>query len=323
MKTQNAIQIQTAAGIQTPAAELAAGIQNNERQAKRANTQTAYLSDAIQFQNFATANGAAIKEYSQAAGVSLELAAVLAWADELKKAGYKTASIKRKVYAVKTAYNFTAAENGTIKNTLAGIANQIGTEQHQAAQLNYNAVLSVVLNLKTSGRVQDKRNGLLLFLAFVSGFRGSELVSLHESAVKVDAKTISFTASADDTKQHNTQCRAFSLSNFNGQLLAELYAAYMAAKDSEPAANRKYLFCGCQYNKLTGNQLNRVDFCRLVKKTFGQEFSAHSTRRGLVAFASDNKFSDSQIANFMGYKSAEMIKRYNVRNNALQNSLFQ
>lgn len=330
-KTQTALKTAAAADLAAVSnAEYLEDLKRLLANAKRINTQKAYAADLAQFEDFLQNPGTAdkIKFVAESAKIDFNLSSLVVFAESLQTS-YKVSSIKRKVYAVKQYINLDHTAQQYIKATLAAIENAgtASTSTKQAKELNYNLVLSTVLNKKDSAKAIDKRNAFLLFLAFVSGFRGCEVVTLRAENVTFETvngvEVLNVKALKTDTKQHTDQTRTFSTSNFNGKLLKDLYLAYIQEKTQHADANKDFLFCGCQYGKYTAAPLSRVDFCRLVKKVFGAEYSAHSTRRGLVAFASDNNFNDSQIANFMGYKNTEMIKRYNKRKENFDNSLFK
>jgi len=189
-----------------------------------------------------------------------------------------------------------------IRRTHAG--NQTLKQAKPLSVLDLKVVCCQLGNSLTSMR--DKA---LLTTAFFGGFRRSELASLDIDHIAFDEKGAIITllrSKTSDTKQTIYLAKAKDKDICAVTALKDWMACLEeTANHSERALFRSFIKGGKIAGRLSGHGV-----CEIIKKYFGEEYSGHSTRRGLATAAADAKTPLHILKKLGRWKGADMPLRY-------------
>ncbi len=147
------------------------------------NTISAYKNDLAQFSTFAQ------NESAQVAWVDIAPAKIISFVEDLRGRGYKDATVARKVAAVKSLFGFLAAE---------GVVQADPTEHLRSPQVGKSlpralSIAEVDELLEQPGRrntPEAQRDKAMLEVAYATGLRVSELVSLDVPDIELESDPV-------------------------------------------------------------------------------------------------------------------------------------
>lgn len=158
---------------------------------------------------------------------------------------------------------------------------------------------------KLDDRLKDCRDKALLTMAFFGAFRRSEIISLNIEHLEFTEKGV--TVSLLQSKTSDTK-----------QLI---YIAY--AKDSDICPVKALtewlkkaqikegpVFRSLQKGNKVANRLSGHAVSVIIKAYFGEKYSGHSTRRGLITASAEKGTPMHVIKKHSRHKSADMVLRY-------------
>lgn len=158
---------------------------------------------------------------------------------------------------------------------------------------------------KLGNSLKDSRDKAILTLTFFGAFRRSEVVSLDIDNLDFNDKGV--TVSLLQSKTSDTK-----------QLV---YIAYAKDKDICPVKSLKdwivkasidegAVFRSLMKGSKVANRLSGHAISTIIKAHFGEEYSGHSTRRGLVTASAEKGTPMHIIKKHSRHKSADMVLRY-------------
>ena len=116
---------------------------------------------------------------------------IAAWLDAQRKAGNRTTSRRRRLFAVKAFFSFLAAERLVPENITSSIISpEIGRTLPRSLT---ESDVALLLNSITGRSPYDVRDRAILELFYACGLRVSELTSLRMNDVKVDERLVKCT----------------------------------------------------------------------------------------------------------------------------------
>lgn len=181
---------------------------------------------------------------------------------------------------------------------------------HKGNQMLKQAPAITVLDLKCAccklgDSLRDYRDKALLTLTFFGAFRRSEVVSLDIEHVEFNDKGVAVSllqSKTSDTKQLVYIAQARDKDICPVKALKEWIEK---AQIKQGAIFRSLLKGGKLANRLSGHAVSEI-----IKKHFGNEYSGHSARRGLVTASAEKGTSLHVIKKHSRHKSADMVLRY-------------
>ncbi len=153
-----------------------------------------------------------------------------------------------------------------------------------------------VMCCKLGDNLKDCRDKALLTLAFFGAFRRSEVVSLDVEFVEFNDK-----GAAVKLLQSKTSDTA--------QII---YLSYARDKDICPvlALKEGAIFRSLLKGNKIADRLSGHSVSQIMKIRFGEEYSGHSTRRGLLTDAAEKNTPLHILKKLGRHKSSEMTLRY-------------
>jgi integrase len=152
----------------------------------------------------------------------------------------------------------------------------------------------------------DCRDKALLTVTFFGGFRRSEVVSLDLEHIKFTDKGAEATllqSKTSDTAE--IVYLAYARKDKDICPVALLKTWLNKAKITEGAIFRSFMKGDKVSGRLSGHSVSQI-----LKNHFGEEYSGHSTRRGLLTDAAEKNTPIHIMKKLSRHKSAEMILRY-------------
>lgn len=159
---------------------------------------------------------------------------------------------------------------------------------------------------KLGDSLKDCRDKALLTVAFFGGFRRSEVVSLdleHLRFTDKGAEATLLQSKTSDTAE--IVYLAYACKNKDICPVENLKAWLEKAKITEGAIFRSLMKGNKVASRLSGHSVNQV-----LKDHFGEEYSGHSTRRGLLTDAAERNTPLHIMKKLSRHKSSEMVLRY-------------
>lgn len=189
--------------------------------------------------------------------------------------------------------------------------------QRQAKALSA-ADLSAVCQ-KLGDSLVDTRDRLLLTLSFWGAMRRSELVGLDVEHLQLQEKGLVVTLLHSKGKDTATQ-KYLSSPLDKAICPIEAYIAFALTSGLETGALFRPL---TRAGQLLDSRLTGASVSLIYKRYFGEAYSGHSGRRGLITEAAEAGASIPQIQRLSGHKSANMIFRYVEEIEAFKNTAAQ
>ena len=157
------------------------------------------------------------------------------------------------------------------------------------------------------------RNKVILLLGFSGAFRRGELVALNLENLEIDAEGMVIRMDRSKTNQageieeksvdyaHEAEyCPILTVQKWQGLLGRSEGPLLVRIRKGE---------------QLTDDRLSDLWVNRMVKKSLGENFTAHSLRASFVTIAKANGADDKEVMNQTKHKTTSMIQRYDRRNN--------
>jgi integrase len=158
---------------------------------------------------------------------------------------------------------------------------------------------------KLGDSLSDCRDKALLTLSFFGAFRRSEVVSLNVEHLAFNEKGV--TVSLLQSKTSDTAQQVY-ISLAKDQDLCPVKALLKwleKAQIKEGAIFRSFLKGSKLSGRLSGHGVSEI-----IKRHFGEKYSGHSARRGLVTASAEKGTSMHVIKKHSRHKSANMVLRY-------------
>lgn len=182
---------------------------------------------------------------------------------------------------------------------------------HKDNQSLKQAPALTILDLKGAScklkndRLKDCRDKALITVAFFGAFRRSEIVSLDINNLEFSEKGVAISllqSKTSDTKQ-------------------VVYLSCAKDQDICPVKNLKdwieksqikegAIFCSLLKGGKLSGRLSGHAVSEIIKQHFGDRYSGHSTRRGLITASAEKGTSMHVIKKHSRHKSANMVLRY-------------
>ena len=266
------------------------------------NTQRAYKADLKNFNEWCEMNGQIplpVSPETLAAYVS-HLADTCKWA-----------TINRRLAAISKLHqlqNFdTPTQNRIFRTVMEGIKRTKGIRQKQAPAFKLNILKQLLRDFDTESNA-NLRNKALLLLGFTGAFRRSELVALNVQDLSFTDEGLIVSMNKSKTNQYGDyEEKAIFYSP--EAVLCPIRTLLSWVKRLEKTSDALFVRVR-KGDRLTDERLTDKTVNDLVKKYFGEEFSAHSLRASFITIAKINGADDSEIMRQSKHKTSAMIQRY-------------
>jgi site-specific recombinase XerD len=278
---------------------------------KSENTRRAYATDWVDFQAFCEARG---EPFLQASPI-----VVAQYLAHLADAGRKTATIERRVAAIRYAHKAAGFEPPTgaegVKAVMRGVRRRLGRRQVRKAPATANLLSDAINRLPES--LQGLRDRALLLVGFAAALRRSELVALN--VVDVTARPRGLILHIRQSKTDQVGAGA-DIPVPNGKLLkpgAALRAWLEAAGISDGPIFREV----DRHGRVGSAALSDRSVARIVKRAFAaiganvEDFSGHSLRAGFVTTSLDHGVDVFRIMFITRHAKVDTLKTYDRREN--------
>lgn len=266
------------------------------------NTKVAYLADFKQFEIW-------IGE-RQGAALPCSPETLVAYVVHMEGT-YKVSTVHRKVYAIGKAHIDAGFENPVlhkgVKEVLKGLRREKRSEGiKQAPALRLETIRPILKELHTSTTNKCLRDRALILLGFFGAFRRSELVGLKWEDLQQVENGYAVEVKHSKTDQEGEgMIKAIP---FRSEIELCPIRALQALKEN---SSYEYVFTSItKGDKMRDKPLSSADVSRVVKRYFGEGFSAHSLRSGFITEASAKGSSHSQIMQQSGHKDVKTVQRY-------------
>ena len=300
------------------AAKLSIGEQSTVKnyfiQEKASNTWTAYNSDFKCFQEFC-----AYREVGSLPAEPQTVAAYVAYLDSER--GFKASTINRRLSAI--AYFHEQGEHKdptkaqSIKRMMKGFRrSKKGESKKQAAAVPLDLVEEICKGLAEKKDPMSIRARALLIVAFLGGFRRSELANLKWEDLSPSENGYTALVRFSKTDQEG-----------EGKIKALPYRAnpyacpVRALNDLRDINPHDYIFTSIRKGgKVSGKQLTGHSVNEIITRFVGNTFSSHSFRAGFVTHAFKIGISEREISNQTGHKHIPTLRGYGRRETAFQDN---
>lgn len=266
------------------------------------NTQRAYKADLKNFNEWCEMNGQIpfpVSPETLAAYVS-HLADTCKWA-----------TINRRLAAISKLHQLqnldTPTQNRIFRTVMEGIKRTKGIRQKQAPAFKLNILKQLLRDFDTESNA-NLRNKALLLLGFTGAFRRSELVALNVQDLSFTDEGLIVSMNKSKTNQygdHEEKAIFYSPE----AVLCPIRTLLSWVKRLEKTSDALFVRVR-KGDRLTSERLTDKTVNDLVKKYFGEEFSAHSLRASFITIAKINGADDSEIMRQSKHKTSAMIQRY-------------
>ncbi len=146
-------------------------------------TLTAYQNDLAQFNGF-------LKEvFPDHAPDSSDYGIIRAWIIQLVDSGIKPSSINRKIASLKTFYKFLMRQEVIVKNPMTKIR-VLKTQKRLPSFVKEADMVNLLDHVEFADTLEGWRDKLILELFYATGIRLSELITLKESQLDIQSRTI-------------------------------------------------------------------------------------------------------------------------------------
>lgn len=262
------------------------------------NTKSAYAKDLSQFSYYCHQSGL---EVSEMGGKALErvLLSFASWYFDIN--GAKTATVKRKVYAIASLLDITPSRE--FKRMLAGIKNE-NIETGNTAGITKAVSMDMIRREVYSNREAKnfERDRALILCLFFGAFRVSELLeakigNLTKSGQGYELRI--FGTKTNKTEQGHLKILPLRDDSICPTRALDSYFVSVSQNNNKVNLKNDVLF-----------SLSRVQVNRIVKKWFGDSYSSHSLRAGFITEAIIKGIDKKAIKNQTGHKTDAMIDYY-------------
>lgn len=267
-----------------------------------ANTQRAYQSDLKHFKEWCAENS----QIELPASVTTLAAYVSHLADT-----HKWASINRKLSAIRKLHELNNLDLPTKDKAFLMVMNGIkrtkGIRQKQAPAFKMKELKNILQSFDTSFNA-SLRDKCLILLGFAGAYRRSELVSLNIEDINFIDEGAVISLSKSKTNQFGEEedkafffsplaefCPIRNLKNWIARLERSTGPLFVRVRKGD---------------RLTDERLSDMTVYEIVKKYFGEKYSAHSLRASFITIAKINGADDSEIMRQSKHKTTQMIQRY-------------
>lgn len=269
-------------------------------------TRRAYRSDAIHFINWCAERDVDYRK----GGPEL----ITRYLDHLQQAGFKAATITRRLTAISQAYQRANVEDPTrnvlVRKMLRGIRRTIGVKQNQKSPVTVERLQDLLSHVPdTLGGCRDRA---LLLLGFSGAFRRSELVAIRVEDLEFSARGVVVTIRKSKTDQEGKgRTVAVPFGNQGLCPVTSLQDWLSRAKITEGP-----LFRWTTKTKVKDEALTDQIVADIVKKYASlaglepERFAGHSLRAGLATSAAEAGASTRKIQEITGHASSAMVERY-------------
>jgi site-specific recombinase XerD len=266
------------------------------------NTQRAYKSDLKNFNDWCLEN----TQIALPASAETLAAYVTHLADSCK-----WATINRKLAAISKFHQLnnleTPTQNRAFRVVMEGIKRSIGIRQSQAPAFKLNNLKQKIREIETETNA-NLRDKALLLLGFTGAFRRSELVALNVEDLSFTDEGLIVSIGKSKTNQYGDYEEK--------AIFYSPEAVLCPIRTLQSWIQRGSFTNGALFvrvrkgDKITSDRLTDKTVNDLVKKYFGNEFSAHSLRASFITIAKINGADDSEIMRQSKHKTSAMIQRY-------------
>jgi len=266
------------------------------------NTQRAYKSDLKDFNGWCEINSQIPFPVSPEtlAGYVTYLADTCKWA-----------TINRRLAAISKLHqlnNFdTPTQNRMFRVVMEGIKRSKGIRQSQAPAFKLHNLKQILrdFDLESNANV---RNKALLLLGFTGAFRRSELVALNVEDLSFTEEGLIVSMQKSKTNQYGDyEEKAIFYSPES--VLCPIRTLQSWIKRMDKTSDGLFVRVR-KGDRITNNRLTDKTVNDLVKRYFGNDFSAHSLRASFITIAKINGADDSEIMRQSKHKTSAMIQRY-------------
>lgn len=242
----------------------------------------------------------------------------------LADGGWKTATIERRVAAIRFVHKAAGYEPPTnaegVKAVMRGIRRRLGKRQVRKAPATAE-LLEQALNLLPE-TLRGLRDRALLLIGFAAALRRSELVALHVTDVSSRSKGILLHIGRSKTDQDGEGADIPIPRGGKLKPVDALEAWLKAAEITEGPIFREV----DRHGRVGETALSDRSVARIVKRTFApigvkvEDFSGHSLRAGFVTTSLDRKVDPFKVMQITRHAKIDTLKIYDRRENDFDDS---
>lgn len=271
-------------------------------------TRDGYRADLAHFADWCVTNGHT--------ALPAESATVARYLAALAQAGYKVATLERRLAAISSAHQAqgldTPTRGAAVRTILQGIKRAHGTAQDGKAPLLPDDLRRMVALLDASPA--GRRDRALLLLGFAGAFRRSELVSLDLADLQMRREGLVVTLRRSKTDQEGQGAQK-GIPRGRGRETCPVRAVeawIKAAGITEGPLFRPVAKAG----RVSAQRLADFHLVRLIKRLTAaigldpELYGGHSLRVGLATAAALAGAEERDIMRQTGHKSEKMVRRY-------------
>lgn len=281
-----------------------ARIQQLMSNASSTNTKRAYLKDWNQFSGWCID-----QDQTALPAAPATVAAYVVHLRDTERRKYST--IQRKVSAISKAHTANGhnspARSNVVSELLKGLRRETSTDgTKQAPALRLADVERVCIELASSTSARATRDRAALLVGFFGAFRRSEIAALTWENLTTDDKGVTVLVERSKTDQdgkgtvkvlpYRPKPDACPVRALNAlQQLASSTSVFPEIRKGD---------------NVTSEAMSARAVDRIVKRYFGQQYSAHSLRAGFVTEAAAKGATHQQIMTQSGHKDVKTVQRY-------------
>ena len=224
---------------------------------------------------------------------------------------YKWATINRRLAAISKLHQLnnldTPTQNRIFRVVMEGIKRTKGIRQSQAPAFKLNNLKQILRDFDLANNA-NLRNKALLLLGFTGAFRRSELVALNIDNLSFTDEGLIVSMLKSKTNQYGDyEEKAIFYSP--EAILCPIRTLQTWIKRMDKTSEALFVRVR-KGDRITNDRLTDKTVNDLVKRYFGNDFSAHSLRASFITIAKINGADDSEIMRQSKHKTSAMIQRY-------------
>lgn len=224
-------------------------------------------------------------------------------------ASYKVSTKKLTINAVNFCFKevglTSPGQHPLVKKVIEGLDRDNAQAVKKAKPVTLDVLRNSIEKID-SANLSGKRDKALMTLAFFTASRVSELTALTTQDLTFNpdgSLTIYITRSKTDQKGHG---RFITLNARNDSICpVSAVKAWLQASNVTSA-----IFVSTEYGRVGTEPMKIPSVFRVFKKRFGQEYSCHSTRAGLVTESINQDVPVAKIMSTTGHKLAQIVYVY-------------
>lgn len=284
------------------------------------NTIAAYRTDLKQFGEWCQSQG--FRSFSRTEAAAEEVVAL--WAASLAQAGWKLATIKRKLAAISSAHTRlelkSPCRSQRVKRIVKSLTKKLGSQQKKMLPLEPSHYLEIMKRTKRT--VRWKRDRVILLLGLSGAMRESELVLVRVEHLLFGLDTsgnegLTVFIPSSKTDQEGKGMTKYMPKVGGPTCVVQAIKAWLKRSGIESGYLFRKIRRGGQIDMVGEKPMRPRNVAKIVRRYVAKiskepkAFAGHSLRAGFITSGKSMGISDFQLMRQTGHKNQKTMDGYN------------